>query len=191
VGCRWLHFDVWVRMAGHVILIGLSGSGKSHVGRVLSDRLGWPFFDTDEQIVRREGRQIAEIFRDSGESWFRQIEREEVARACASPTPAIVSLGGGAIVDDASREIITRGNLVVRLDAAIERLVERLTASPDAEIRPLLGGPDPIGRLRAMRAMREQFYRVASLTIDTTDRSPEDIASEIMSRLEQADSRYI
>jgi shikimate kinase len=163
---------------GNVVLIGFSGTGKSTIGALLAGRLGWDFVDTDQRIVERFGKSIAAIFRDDGEAVFRAAEREEVARACAE-TRRVISVGGGSIVDPATRDVVSAGNRVVRLDASPETILERLRASPGAEERPMLAGTDPLGRIRSLLAARSGAYAVAHVAIDTQDREPFEIVDEI------------
>lgn len=163
----------------NLVLIGFSGTGKSSVGRILAARLGWPAVDTDQLIVQRFGRSIAEVFRDEGEAVFRAVEREVVA-ACCRGSRQVVSLGGGAPVDPTNRAAIRRGNVVVRLAASPETILARLRGSPGAEERPLLAGADPLGKIRTLLAERETAYAIADLTIDTEERSPAEVAELIL-----------
>lgn len=172
-------------MAGHVVLIGLSGSGKSCVGQLLAERLRRDFIDTDEEIVRRAGCPIDEIFRDQGEGAFRALEREQVARALTRTEPAVIALGGGAVVEPENRKLAADGNHVIRLDAPEAILVARLTHSPGAERRPLLQG-DPVERLRSMRAARAEAYSIATIAIDTAGMTPVEVVSALTQRLAES-----
>src|SRR5690349_10130760 len=107
-------------MSGAVVLIGLSGSGKSTAGRALAARLGLPLLDTDRLIEERAGRPVAAIFAEEGEEAFRALEQAAVADACAQA--AVVSVGGGAVLRPANRRAMRRGNLVVWLDLPVALL---------------------------------------------------------------------
>src|SRR3954453_8984108 len=111
----------------HVVLVGLSGSGKSTVGPLLAQRLGRPFVDTDALIEAEAGKPIPSIFVELGEPAFREIERLAVTRATSGP-PAVIATGGGAPVPAQNRALLWRDNLVVWLDARVETLVGRLGA---------------------------------------------------------------
>lgn len=169
-------------MPNNVILIGFSGTGKSSVGRIVAKRLGWAFVDTDELLVARFGVPIATVFRDQGEAAFRIAEREAVATACAGERQ-VISLGGGATIDPASRERIRAGNLVIRLAASPAALLRRLQSDPGAEERPLLAGRDPLARIQAMLAARADAYAIAEVTIDTENHPPEAVATEVLRRI--------
>jgi shikimate kinase len=163
---------------GNVVLVGFSGTGKSHVGRELARRLGRPFVDTDQRLVERFGMPIGEVFRQQREAAFRAAEAEEVVAACGG-RDAVVSLGGGAIVADGNFEIARERNLVVRLAASLDTIYARLTSAPGAEERPMLSGVDPRGRMAALRASREARYAEADATVETDGRSVEQIVEEI------------
>lgn len=160
----------------HVVLVGLSGSGKSTVGRLLAVRLGRPFLDTDSLIVALAGRSIPELFDAAGEAAFRAVERQAVAQALDGP-PAIVATGGGAPVDAANREALWRGNFVVWLDAPVATLVGRLGRSGAG--RPLLAN-GVAERLTALATARRHIYASAHLRLDTSRRSAADVAAAIL-----------
>jgi shikimate kinase len=162
----------------HLVLIGLSGSGKSTVGRLLAGRLDLDFVDTDELIVSREGRSIPEIFAHSGEEAFRECERRAVASAVDGP-PAVIATGGGAPIDGRNRAALWEGNAVVWLDAPVAALAARVGAAGG---RPLLAGGAE-ARLAQLRAAREPVYALAHLRVQTGNRSPESVAVEIESAL--------
>jgi 3-dehydroquinate synthetase/shikimate kinase len=146
-----------------LVLVGLPGSGKSAVGRRVASRHGATFIDLDEQIEKAAGRTIPEIFAQDGEAGFRRLERAAVAAlgpADASPTlRRVISPGGGAVVDPRNRWALFRGRLAVWLDVRPEVLAQRLRRSPN--VRPLVQGGDPLGRVRQLAAARERFYGAA------------------------------
>lgn len=161
---------------GHVVLVGLSGSGKSTVGRLLAVRLGRPLLDTDNLIVDLAGRTIPELFAAEGEAAFRIVERQAVAQAVDGP-PAVIATGGGAPVDAANREVLWRGNFVVWLDAPVATLVGRLGRGGAG--RPLLA--DGVAeRLTALSSARRQIYATAHLRLDTSRCSASDVTAAIL-----------
>jgi shikimate kinase/3-dehydroquinate synthase len=146
-----------------VVLVGLPGSGKSAVGRRVASRHGATFIDLDEAIVREAGRTIPEIFEADGETAFRRLERAAVASlGPADEGPnlrRVISPGGGAVLDPRNRWALYRGRVPVWLDVRPEVLAQRLRRSPN--VRPLVQGGDPLGRVRVLAAARERFYGAA------------------------------
>ena len=161
-----------------IALVGLSGAGKSTVGRALAARLGWALLDTDALLVRNAGRSIPEIFAAAGEPHFRDLEAAALAQAFEQ-APAVVSTGAGIVLRPENRARLREQALVAWLDAPTEALVARLLAHDEA--RPLLQGGDPAARLDAQRQARTALYaEVADLRIETDGRSVEDLASAII-----------
>lgn len=107
-----------------IVLVGPMGSGKSTVGGLLAERLGVPYRDTDADIVASQGREISDIFVDEGEPYFRELERQAV-RAALAEHPGVLALGGGAILDDSTRELLA-GLPVVYLSLDVEEAVRRV-----------------------------------------------------------------
>jgi shikimate kinase/3-dehydroquinate synthase len=168
-----------------IVLIGLSGAGKSTVARALGERLGWSFADTDDGIVGRFGQPIADIFRDHGEAAFRAVERELLEDAL-SRKEIVVATGGGAVVDPRVWESDLLGGpqtLVVALEVspavALARLQEQQSAEGTSSVRPLLAGTDPLGRLEHLKSARQEIYDRGAITIIVDAAAPEEIAAEI------------
>lgn len=150
----------------------------------MAARLGLPFIDTDEEIEARAGKTVAEIFRDEGEGRFRRLEAEVIA-ALPGRGPAVVATGGGAVLDPANRSLLKRVGPVFCLTAAPEELWHRLERS--GTVRPLLAVPDPRARLRQLLAEREPYYRETGRLIDTTGRTPEEVAADILAIMDGDD----
>ena len=164
-----------------IFLTGFAGTGKTTVGRLVAERLHWDFLDTDEMVVLRAGKSIPTIFRGEGEEAFRALERAVLADAAGSDD-TVVSCGGGAVVDPANRELMQQG-LVVCLEARPETVLARLRPAMEAlsdEERPLLAGPDPLERIRSLKAERQPVYAAADWTVHTDSLSPEDAANEVV-----------
>jgi len=166
----------------NLVLIGMSGAGKTRVGRLVAARLRWRFVDTDAEIERTTGRTVPEIFAADGEAAFRAIEREVVARV-ARRSGAVIATGGGAILDPANREALFTNNLVVCLQASAEQIARRLAYS--RERRPLLEGGDPLAAIRALQEQRAPLYALAHCTITTDERTLGEIATEVIERLRE------
>ena len=161
-----------------VFLVGFMGAGKTSVGRTLASRLGWRFLDLDQQVEEREQRSIEQIFAQSGEAAFRKSETsalQELLAALNPSGPVVVALGGGApIVDDNARLLAQAGEPAVFLDAPFEVLQDRCQSA--ASTRPLFGDER---RTRELYELRRPHYLRASLRVDTTAKSVEDVAAEI------------
>lgn len=163
-----------------IFLIGMMGAGKSTVGPRLAARLDRSFLDTDQEVERRAGRTVAEIFRLEGEARFRALEREAIE--AASGTPAVVALGGGAIVQPGALERCRAVGVLVHLDVPVERLLQRIG---DGESRPLLAGVDAgerAARLAELVDARRPYYAGAHHRIDATG-DPEDVVDAILAHL--------
>jgi shikimate kinase len=165
----------------HVVLVGLSGSGKSTVGRLLAARLGRVFVDTDDLVVALAGCSIPDLFASEGEKAFRAVERRAVAGAVGGP-PAVIATGGGAPTDETNRAALWEGNLVVWLDAPVEVLATRVGVAGAG--RPLLAG-GAAERLAGLAEARRPVYATAHLRLETDGRPPEAVAAEIVAALEE------
>jgi shikimate kinase len=160
----------------HVVLVGMMGSGKTRVGQQLAARLGVRFVDSDEQIARRSGRTVREIFEADGEAAFRKLEAEALATAVESTERSVIAAAGGVVLDATNRELLRRAGTVVWLRASPEVLAARVR---EGDHRPLLGNDAP-GVLRRLDAERAPLYdEVASAVLDVGDLSPEEAAARI------------
>lgn len=155
-------------MNGHVVLIGLSGSGKSTVGHYLAERLDCRLYDTDMLLALRSRLSAPELLRADAVR-FRATEEEVVDDACSRP-PGVIATGGGAILSARNRKTLRRGNLVVWLRAPVAVLAARLAAG---ESRPLLDG-DVTARLAALAAERDALYAACAHEAVETDGTPPD-----------------
>ena len=151
-------------------LVGMPGTGKSSVGRVLADRLSRPFVDLDEEIEAAAGRSVQTIFAEGGEVQFRELETAALSRISARNT-AVVACGGGIVIAPDNRTLMKASGTVVWLNISPDRLRER-----DLAGRPLLAEP---GDLERLLKEREPFYReVADIELDA-DADPEAVATAL------------
>ena len=171
-----------------VILVGAPGAGKTSVGRRVAAEMGWEFADSDELVEERAGKSVADIFVDDGESSFRVLEREEIARALAEGG-GVLSLGGGAVLDASTREAL-RGHRVAWLRVSIGEAARRVGLNTS---RPLLLG-NVRGTLMSLLEQRTPLYdEVATDVIDTDGLEVNDVAARLVAalRLPQAGSEAI
>ena len=161
-----------------IVLVGPMGSGKSTVGELLAQRLGVPYRDTDADIVAAQGREISDIFVDEGEPYFRELERQAVQDAVAEHR-GVLALGGGAILDDSTRKLLT-GLPVVYLSLDVEEAVRRVGLN---QARPLLAVNPRRQWRELMDARRPLYTEVARAVVATDDRTPEEVAQAILDAL--------
>ncbi len=151
------------------------GVGKTTVGRLCAQQLGYDFVDADNIIVEREGVSIPVIFEQKGEDYFRQIEAELVHELCLR-NDIVIATGGGMIVNTANRHALLRAGVCIGLTATPEAILQRVNPST----RPMLRGDDP--RVRVMQLLKERApaYRELHYTVDTTTPSPEQTAAQVV-----------
>jgi shikimate kinase len=162
----------------HVVLVGLMGTGKTSVGRVLAERLGRRLCDSDLVIEERTGRTVRQIFAEDGEPAFRELETEVLLQALADPVPAVIAAAGGVVLAEHNRVALQAARAkVVWLRADPLSLVDRVRGGTH---RPLLDD-DPLGTLEQMQQTREPLYReVADMIISVDGRSVSEVAEAIL-----------
>lgn len=158
-------------------LVGFMGSGKSAVGRLLADELGWPFADIDEDIEAAENTSIAEIFDQRGEPEFRRIEREAIrkrVRGIEQGRPMVLALGGGAFADPENRKMLEERGVTLWLDCSFPRICMRLEG---ATHRPLARDPETFRKLYEERRVT---YDKAEYRIEADTDDPAVVVAEIL-----------
>jgi shikimate kinase len=158
-------------------LVGFMGSGKSAVGRLLADELGWSFADVDEDIEKAEGVSIAEIFDTRGEEEFRRIEQEALRkrlRDVECGKPLVLALGGGAFIDPANRKMLEERGVTLWLDCPFPRICARVEGQTH---RPLARDPEKFQRLFDDR---RDLYSKAEHRIEADTDDPAAIVAEIL-----------
>jgi shikimate kinase len=161
-----------------VVLVGPPGAGKTTVGGLVARRLRVGFRDTDSDVEQLAGASITDIFIDQGEVAFRALESEAV-RVALDAHDGVLAVGGGAIIDDRTRSLLA-DHRVVFLDVGLADAASRVGLNRD---RPLLLG-NPRAQLRVMLQERRVFYtEVATVTVTTNGRTPEDIAADVEAAL--------
>lgn len=168
--------------SGPIVLVGLSGAGKTVVGRLLAARLTWPFLDLDAEVERVAGRTIADIFAQEGEQAFRDFE-SQVTRSARVDSTTVVSTGGGWMARPELRDAwpaAARVWLRVEPGRAVSRLARERSS------RPLLAGPDPETALQRLLSDRLPAYRLAEIAVRTDGLSPEAVVDAILDRFAAA-----
>ncbi len=159
------------------MLVGPPGSGKSVTARAVADRIGVASRDTDHDVEVTTGSRIADLFVEHGEEHFRDLERGAVAAALVEHD-GVLAVGGGAVLDPGTRDLLA-GRTVVFLDVGIKDAARRIGLNRD---RPLLLGNPRAQWIRLMEARRPLYEAVASVTVPTDGRTPDEVADEIVRR---------
>ena len=158
----------------NIYLIGMMGSGKSTVGKPLSEKMHKPFIDLDSEIEKGTGKNISEIFNIDGEEQFRKMETKQLKQYSES----IVACGGGIVLKDENREFINENGVTILLTASMEELSHRLS---DSGNRPLLADDNTEEALTKLWLERQLNYlNTADFTIETDGKNPEQLTEEIL-----------
>ena len=167
-----------------ITLVGYMGSGKTHVSKILSEKINFKLFDLDKEISRRNKATIPEIFEKRGEIYFRKLEREILEEILASQDNIVLSLGGGTPVYYNNMEIINNNSTSIFLRTSINTLLERL--SKQKEKRPLIANisQEDLPEFIAKHLFeRNVYYSRAQYSISTDSKKPEEILQEIMDKI--------
>ncbi|MFQ5680867.1 MAG: shikimate kinase [Candidatus Omnitrophota bacterium] len=164
---------------GHIYLVGFMGTGKSVVGRALAAKLSRNFVDLDSLIEEREGARIKDIFSDKGEDYFRELERrflQEVSWGWQRGR-LVVSCGGGVVLNEENISLMKSAGLLVCLWARPQVILDRISGCPR---RPLLPRRDARKKIEELLHKRTRFYSRADYTIDTSDKTIEEVVERII-----------
>jgi shikimate kinase len=160
----------------HLILVGLPGVGKTSIGRAAARQLGRQFLDFDEEIERRSGMNIREMFKLKGEDHFRAQELA-LTKELSATNGMILSPGGGWITQQGSVELLRSTGRIIYLRASPEAVARRLRR---VETRPLLAGRDPVVALRELYAKRRALYETADMTLDTERLARQQLIAKVV-----------
>lgn len=163
-------------MDTNLYLVGFMGTGKSTVGRQVARQLNFEFLDSDHEIERRQGRPVAQIFAEEGETKFRALEREFIEHGHPE-RKCVISCGGGLVVPPGMLELLRGRGVVICLHAPIETILRRTL---HATHRPLLQVDDPAQRLRELYAQREEIYRRTGTMVLTDKRPLREITAHVL-----------
>ena len=171
------------KTTSNIALIGFSATGKSAVARKVAELLNWNFMDTDDEIVKRSGKTIPEIFKPDGEGKFRQLERQVLKQACQKSS-VVIATGGGAILDPRNQKLFLETSTVVCLEAKVETIYQRILQdtlySSNPVVRPLLAGDNPLERISQLKSSRQSYYAIADWTVHTDNLSLEEVSQEVI-----------
>ena len=162
-----------------IVLVGLMGAGKSTIGRRLAQKLGLTFVDADAEIEQAAGKAVQDIFRDHGETYFRDGERRVIARLLESG-PQVLATGGGAFMNQETRNNIARLGIAVWLKADMSLLMKRVRRRDN---RPLLKAEDPEQVMRSLMDERYPVYSLADIIVESRDVPHSSIVSDVIRAL--------
>lgn len=162
----------------NIILIGLMGSGKTTVGKLLSRQFRWPFYDSDQEIVRKTGVSIPTIFEMEGEVGFRLREEQMIAEL-VQQSRIILATGGGVVLSEKNRQQLVQHGIVVYLRGTVDELWQRTRHDTN---RPLLQVADPKACLAELHAQRDPLYREIADVLVETSRQPAHVLVEQLAR---------
>jgi shikimate kinase len=167
----------------NIVIIGITGVGKTTIGKALADKLGKAFIDLDKNIELRCGVDIPTIFEIEGEAGFRDRETDELRRITNTHANYVLSIGGGCVVRAENRALLGSGsNLIVQLYADTATLVDRLSKSPSK--RPLFANVDIEKKVMDLYQARKEYYdKVTDIKINTSSLKPSQVVEQIIARL--------
>ncbi|MDP3143297.1 MAG: shikimate kinase [Candidatus Omnitrophota bacterium] len=168
-------------MSKNLVLVGFMGVGKSAVGRVLAARLKKDFVDLDVVIEEREKRPIDRIFQDSGEAYFRQVEKT-VVKEFSQKESQVIACGGGAVLDKGNIGNLKQGGIIFYLKADPEAILQRTKGH---QHRPLLNVADPKKKVEELLMARRPFYEQADFIVDTSKQSVDQVVEEILRAIQK------
>ena len=168
-------------MNNTLVLTGMMGSGKSSIGKELSNILSLKFYDTDLEIEKMLNMTVPDIFKNKGENYFRKIE-EKISIDLINGDEKVVALGGGAFLNKKIREIVLKKSTSVWIDVDISTIVKRMKISKN--IRPMLDYKDLKNSITGILAKRSPIYQLANIRIKATNISKKKIANEIKKKYE-------
>lgn len=165
----------------NVVLIGFMGTGKTSTGRLLASRLGRPFIDTDQKIENENNMTISEMFSVYGEQFFRQKEQDVISKV-SRYTCTVIATGGGVVLIPENIARLKSNGVLIALTASLDVILERTSRRNS---RPLLDRPDREAIVAKMLQERSGFYNSADLSIDTSEKTPQQVSDMIITFLRQ------
>jgi shikimate kinase len=165
----------------NIVLVGFMGTGKTVVARALAERLSMKYLDLDDEIEKKEGRSINEIFRQDGEAHFRYLEKLAVKRISGLDNQ-VLATGGGVVLDKENVEHLKNNGVLICLTSRPEIIYSRVK---DQTQRPLLNVDDPLRKIRDLLSARQPYYAKANFTVDTSKLTVEETIDKIIKLLKR------
>ena len=171
----------------NIVLTGFMGTGKTAVGRRLAMLLNMELIDVDTEIEKSQQMTINEIFRQFGEPRFREIETEMIQKL-SERKDVIISTGGGAVLKQKNMDALRKQGIIICLMASPQTILKRTSHNSN---RPLLKVEDPFEKIKELLNFRRPFYEKADILIDTEDKTPLQIAEEIIDKIKDSRSQEV
>ncbi len=168
-------------MIRNIVLIGFMGTGKSTLAGILQQQLGRKAVSTDAMVEKLEAKSIAEIFKNSGEGYFRNLEHR-VVRDLSNQEGLIIDCGGGAVLNPDNIQALKKNGILIHLACEPQEILRRVQMQPK---RPLLDVSDPLSKINELLNVRQPFYEKADVTLDTTDGDLHRVAREVITYVKQ------
>ena len=167
----------------NLVLTGFMGTGKTTVGYILASSLKRTLIDTDQMIEEKTGLTVSQIFEQHGESYFRDLESEEILKLKQNrPGSLVIATGGGAVLRGHNLKILSENGIIIALTASPCAILRRISKTNQ---RPLLAGEGAAEKIKTKLLEREQYYRHCSFQLDTTGRTPQQVAREIIASIKK------
>ena len=173
-------------MRSIIFITGFSGSGKTTVGEEVAKSLGWKFIDTDDEIVKFDGRSIEAIFQDESESYFRRLEKQSLVEACSDEN-RVVSVGGGMVVDEKNLRFMESNGFIACLEARVKTIEKRLNKQRFGKgdsnvnvVRPMIETAGHVDRIKSLKSSRQFLYACANWTVHTDSLTVTEVSEEII-----------
>lgn len=164
----------------NIAVYGFMGVGKTTIGELLAENLGYDFIDMDAEIEKREGTTIREIFRVKGEPKFRQLE-SKLVKELSQRDGLVIACGGGAVADPDNAETLRKTSRMVYLTASIEEVINRTISDNN---RPLLEVQNPVAVASELLEQRKPVYtKYAEIKVDTTNMTPDEVVEIVLEAL--------
>jgi shikimate kinase len=163
-------------MADNIYLVGMMGSGKTAVAKLLAERLGRKVIDLDDAIVASQGMSVNEIFASKGEAFFREVEHAELRKASFARS-AVVATGGGIVINDENMIVMKETGVMIYIKASVDALFSHLKEDSS---RPLLKVADPKAKLKMLLDERRAQYEKADFVLETSALGPQAIAENVI-----------
>lgn len=168
----------------NIVLVGFMGTGKTVVSKILASRLERQRLCIDDMIEWKTGEPISRIFKENGEPYFRKVESEIVV-AVSKDKEVIIDAGGGVVINEQNVKRLKEHGVIFCLTASLEVILKR---TKGYDHRPLLDTEDPSRRIEDLLKEREEYYKRADYTIDTSDITPDEVADRIIKIMKEQES---